>query len=103
MIMRIRRRRGSKHGWNEKRNVVVRVMKHRVSLSDEEIDIIIEALESADFYSDDENFYKKLEKLRRKLKRLDEEWIWRSRAGRFGAFKMKENMKERIMKEVFGV
>ena len=78
-------------------------MKHRVSLSDEEIDIIIEALESADFYSEDKEFYKQLKKLKKRLRSVQENYLAKSMAGRYGAYKMKENMKEKLRKELLGV
>ncbi|WP_457741885.1 hypothetical protein [Thermococcus sp.] len=62
-------------------------MKHKVTLSDEEIKLIIEALESADFYFGDTEFYKQLEKLRNRLERLlDYDYVEKRRlAGRIGA------------------
>jgi len=45
-------------------------MKHRLTLSDEEIELLLDALDSADFYCDEdcEEFWKMLELLRKKLK-----------------------------------
>ncbi len=75
--------------------------KHKVTLSDDEIKILLEALESADFYSDDAEFYKQLRNLRKRLERLLDFDFVRSRriAGRLGYLHRKDTEKEQMFDE----
>ena len=81
------------------------MVKHRVSLSDEEIDILLEALDSADFYSDDNEFYEKLRKLKKRLEDVRDiaKYFERSRRGRFGAYMREERLREKIRDEIFSL
>jgi hypothetical protein len=82
-------------------------MKHRITLSDEEIEILLEAIESADWYCDEdcEEFWKKLELLKKKLENaldfnMQEK---RRRAGRIAWEKrrLRERVRKKLLKGLY--
>ena len=77
-------------------------MKHRLTLSDEEIELLLNAIESADWYGEDEAFWRRLELLERKLRAaLDPDTQERRRAAGRIAWETRV-LKEKIRRELLG-
>ena len=82
-------------------------MKHRLTLSDDEIKILVDALDSADFYCEEncEEFWKELELLRKKLKNALDFDIQekRRRAGKIAweTRKLRKRVREKLLKDLY--
>ena len=83
------------------------MMKHRLTFSDDELRILIDALDSADFYCDEdcESFWKQLELIRKKLKNALDFDIQRKRerAGRLAweTRKLRESVRKKLLKDLY--
>lgn len=78
--------------------------KHKVLLSDEEIEILLNALDSADFYPPEdeaEKFFMQINKLRKRLGRLlDVSFVLKQhRAGVIGYLHKQDKEREKYFKE----
>jgi len=82
-------------------------MKYRLTLSDEEIKILLDALDSADFYCDGDcqEFWKRLELLKKKLRNALDFDIQekRRRAGRIAweTRKLREKIRRELLRGLY--